>query len=112
MIPRGASGPTPEHAWLVLALSLGAAACLQPDLLYVLALSLVGLPDLLWETGWVRQCWFRTVPRVFWFALVGALGLQGWACLSLRIGRIDRPTAATLHLTMLALAHLAVLVLA
>ena len=107
-----ASSLTPEHGWLALATCLGIAACLQPDLLYVLALALFGLPHVLWEMGWVGRVWFRAVPRVFWLALGGALGLQGWARLSVWSGRIDAPTAATLDLMTLALALLAVLVLA
>ena len=103
---------TPDHAWLVLAACLGAAACLQPDLLYVLALGLFGLPHICWKMGWVARCWSRTTPRAFWVALGGALGLQGWARMSSWSGRIDASTAAALDLMTLALALLAVLVLA
>jgi hypothetical protein len=117
--PHGALGPAAGRAtarpvtprtvpgWVVLALLLGALACWQPVLLYLVALAGFGLPHICWEMAWVRQVWGAAIGRVAWLCLLAPLVLQAWARLGVWRGVLDAATAAACDAAALALALLA-----
>jgi hypothetical protein len=99
------------HGWIVLAGGLGIVALWQPIILYLIALSVFGLPHVLWEMAWVRRVWGASLPRMTCLYLLAALLLQACARFALWFDRIDAPTAAACDTATLALALLATLTL-
>lgn len=99
------------HGWIVLAGGLGIVALWQPIILYLIALSIFGLPHVLWEMAWVRRVWGDSLPRMTCLYLLVALLLQACARFALWFDRIDAPTAAACDAATLALALLATLTL-
>lgn len=98
-----------NHHWMVFAGGLGIAALWQPIILYLIALSIFGLPHVLWEMAWVRRVWGTSLPRMTCLYLLSALLLQACARFALWLDRIDAPTAAACDAATLALALLATL---
>ena len=99
------------YGWAVFAACLGAMALWNPATLYLVALSVFGLPHVLWEMAWVRRVWGPTLPRLFWGGLLAALALQACSRVALWRDRIDASTAALCDAGTLALALMTALTL-
>ncbi len=71
---------------LLVGTGLSLAAIAMPLPLYVLALSLFGLPHVLWEMNWVRHTYGRSIPRQGWWLLLGILLVQAGTRLAVWFG--------------------------
>lgn len=60
----------------VVSVGLVCAAMLAPLPLYLVALTLFGLPHVLWELHWIRQTYRLHIPNGMWLAWWGILGIQ------------------------------------
>lgn len=99
------------HGWIAVAIALGGLSLWHPAGLYLVALSVFGLPHVLWEMAWVRQIWKPVLPRTFWLCLGAALALQACARAALWLDRIDVQTSALCDAVTLALALVCALTL-
>lgn len=79
------------------------AAVLAPLPLYLLALSVFGLPHVLWELRWIRQTYQAQIPSWVWLAWWGVLGLQAAARLGSWLGIVSAPVTLLVDLLALAL---------
>ncbi len=60
----------------MVSVGLVCAAMLAPLPLYLVALTLFGLPHVLWELHWIRQTYRLHIPNGMWLAWWGILGIQ------------------------------------
>lgn len=89
-----------EIVWVALGLTL--LAMLAPAPLYVVAVSALGLPHVLWEMAWLRQTLAGRLPAAWWLCAGAVVLLQAVARLGSWRGWLDASAAVTLDMFTLA----------
>ncbi|MES2681904.1 MAG: hypothetical protein V4650_00145 [Pseudomonadota bacterium] len=92
--------PQPAELVVVAAL-LTTSAALIPGPLYVVAISLFGLPHVIWELAFIRRTYGTSLPRLFWRAVVVVLVIQLLGRLASWDGLLDAQDAALVDLLTL-----------
>ena len=82
---------------------LAVAAIFAPLPLYLLALTLFGLPHVLWELRWIRQTYQAAIAPLVWWLWWGVLGIQALSRCSAWLGIIPADITAWVDLLTLAL---------
>lgn len=97
-----AAGPRPREYYVVAGL-LALAAIIAPGPLYVLALTVFGLPHVLWELAWLRATYGKQLPQAWWYLLFAILAVQLITRLGAWLGLLASELVAGFDLVTLAL---------